>query len=139
MRLTNVDKNKVILTKKLINKTINKITSFRFNWDYLGLYGFSWDLSTQKHSFNINFSHLSEIYTLINVCKLLILINIKCQIIYKPGSVFFKKNDDYSSSLNVTVQILRSTRLQPRINYSNPIRSCSWWGLPCHLLLPKMR
>ena len=89
MRLTNVDKNKVILKKKLINKTINKITSFGFNWDYLGLYGFSWDLSTQKHNFNINFSYLSEIYTLTNVCKLLILINIKCQIIYKPGSVFF--------------------------------------------------
>ena len=87
MRLTNVDKNKVILKKKLINKTINKITSFGFNWDYLGLYGFSWDMSTQKHY--INFSYLSEIYTLTNVFKLLILINIKCQIIYKPGSVFF--------------------------------------------------
>ena len=89
MRLTNVDKNKVILKKKLINKTINKITSFELNWDYLGLYGFSWDLSTQKHNFNINFSNLSEIYTLTNDFKLLILINIKCQIIYKPGSVFF--------------------------------------------------
>ena len=92
MRLTNVDKNKVILKKKLINKTINKITSFGLNWDYLGTYGIYWDLSTQKHNFNINFSNLSEIYTLTNVCKLLILINIKCQIIYKPGSVFFLKN-----------------------------------------------
>ena len=88
MRLTNVDKNKVILKKKLIIKTINKITSPGLNWDYLGMYGISWDLSTQKRNNSINFSNLSQINTLTNHYNQLILINIKCQIICKPGSVF---------------------------------------------------
>ena len=32
---------------------------------------------------------------------------------------------------------MRSTQLKPRDSYINSIRSCSWWGLPCHFCYQK--
>ena len=47
----NVDKNNVISKIIFLIKSTNKITSFGFNWDYLGYYGLLIKMSSKKINF----------------------------------------------------------------------------------------
>jgi hypothetical protein len=67
----------------------------------------------------------------------------KCQTACKPGSVrAILARDDHSSGTRLTTRLTRPTRAAgrecPRVQLRRadaaaPIRSCSWWGLPCRL------
>lgn len=79
----------------------------------------------------------------------------KCQLVYKPGSVWRNliktPRDSHSSGTDVTTRLVQPTRMTgPEIGCKQslrviPIRSCSRWGLPCHIhywmrggLLPRL-
>jgi len=53
----------------------------------------------------------------------------------KPGSVV----DNHSSSDQVTLIVMQSTRVQRGPRHRTPIWPCSGWSLPCHELLPVAR
>jgi hypothetical protein len=54
---------------------------------------------------------------------------------YKPGSVW----GNHSSRLSVTAKLKQPTRRQRGPRQCLPIWSCSKWGLPSHIVLPRAR